>query len=82
MPLVNISDIVPEINGNLIKNSNILKIEDLKLSVLELYKRLPDIGVLSICALLVTIVLVVLLRYIAKFMIVIVLVLSSLGSIG
>lgn len=67
---------------NLLKNNSIINIQDLKFSMLELYKKLPDVGYLSLAALLVTIILVALLRYIAKFMIIIVLILSSVGSIA
>lgn len=75
-----------EVIGNqtmiLLKNNSFLNLEELKFSSLELYKKLPDIGYLSLAALLFTIILVILLRYIAKLMVVLVLILSSLGSIG
>ncbi|RNA43074.1 choline transporter 1 isoform X2, partial [Brachionus plicatilis] len=77
---------ISEILGNntmtLLKNNSFLNLQELKFSSLELYRKLPDIGYLSLAALLFTIILVVLLRYIAKLMVVLVLILSSLGSIG
>ncbi len=52
------------------------------MSVIQLYDHLENIALLSIAALIITMVLVFLLRYIAKVMISLVLLLTSLGSIG
>jgi hypothetical protein len=53
-----------------------------KISVIQLYDHLDSIGLLALFALLITVLLVFLMRYIAKFMIIFVILLSSLGSIG
>jgi hypothetical protein len=62
---------------------SILNSSDLiKVSVIQLYDHLDSIALLSVAALIITVVLVFLLRYIAKIMIFFIISLSSLGSIG
>ena len=55
---------------------------DMNRSLVELYDHLDRVGLLSLAALFITIALVFLQRYIAKVMIILVLTLTSLGSIG
>ncbi|CAF0712788.1 unnamed protein product [Brachionus calyciflorus] len=74
-------NIVLNKTDQLIENK-ILNLKDIQFSALELYKKLNDVGYLSIAALIVTIALVILLRYIAKFMVYLVLVLSSVACIA
>lgn len=69
-------------NNDFLKYNKFINIQDVKLSMVELFKQLGDIGYLSLIALGITIILVALLRYIAKYMVVVVLILISVGSIG
>lgn len=77
-----ITQIIGDDTMAVLKNNSYLNLDELKFSLIELYKKLPDIGYLSLAALLFTTILVILLRFIAKLMVVLVLTLSSLGSIG
>jgi hypothetical protein len=53
-----------------------------RLSLVELYKQLPKMAYLGLAALAITLLLVFLLRYIAKLMVLLVLLSTSIGSIG
>jgi hypothetical protein len=53
-----------------------------RLSLVELYKQLPKMAYLALVALAITLLLVFLLRYIAKLMVLLVLLSSAIGSIG
>ncbi len=53
-----------------------------KLYIVQLYTKLPEIGLLSLASLLVTIILVFLLRYIANIVIYLIMLAASLGSIS
>jgi hypothetical protein len=56
--------------------------EILKLSIVQLYESFPKIGALAILCFLITLAIVFLLRYIAKIIIVLVLIASSIGCIA
>lgn len=56
--------------------------EMLKLSIVQLYTKLPEIGYLALISLLVTITLVFLLRYIANILIYLIVLTASLGCIS
>jgi hypothetical protein len=53
-----------------------------RVSITNFYQQLPRVAMLSAAALIITVLLVFLLRYIAKLMVILVLVLVSVGCIG
>ncbi len=53
-----------------------------KLSIVQVYEKLPKIALLALASLLITIILVFLLRYIAKAVIYTIMIIASAGSIG
>ena len=82
VPTPNITELLPSQIDKIVNISSIFTSDDVRLATLTLYKQLPDIGLLALIALALTIVLVTLLRYLAKLMVLLIIFLSCFGMIG
>lgn len=82
VPTPNITELIPSQVDKITNISRIFNSDDLRLAMLSLYKQLPSIGLLTLIAFGLTILLVVLLRYLAKIMVLLIIFLSCLGMIG
>lgn len=82
VPTPNITELLPSQLDKIVNISSIFTSDDVRLATLTLYKQLPDIGLLALIALALTIVLVTLLRYLAKLMVLLIIFLSCFGMIG
>lgn len=82
VPTPNITELIPSEIDKITNISRIFNSDDLRLATLTLYKQLPDIGLLALIATGLTILLVILLRYLAKLMVLLIIFLSCCGMLG